>query len=160
MSGKTGPERDQALYERYSQVGSQAAVAREFGISQPAVSQAVNRHRATIPAEVREQKILDELALHEHLRDEVLKVFYARPAPMVAGKDGRPVHDPIDGTVIEDHAGRIAALRAAREISQHLARLGGYEAPTRIDVTATEEAAARVQGEQAVRYVQRGEGGA
>jgi hypothetical protein len=154
MSGRGSPEWDATVYGRYSQIGSQAAVAREYGVDQKTISNAVNRHRATIPAEVREQKILDELALHEHLRDEVLKVFYARPAPMVAGKDGRPVHDPIDGTVIEDHAGRIAALRAAREISQHLARLGGYEAPTRIDVTATEEAAALAQAEVARRYVE------
>jgi DNA-binding transcriptional regulator YdaS (Cro superfamily) len=152
--GSGNPERDKEIWDRYSRIGSQAAVAREFGVHQTAISQAVARHRATIPAEVREEKIRDELALHEHLRDEVLKVFYARPAPMVAGKDGRPVHDPVDGTVIEDHAGRIAALRAAREISQHLARLGGYEAPTRIDVTATEEAAALAQAEVARRYVE------
>jgi hypothetical protein len=152
-----GPERDEEIWRRYSRGERQSQLARAFGVAQSSISEAIARHRKTIPEETREQLVQSELDLHNRLRAEILEILNAKPGPVVAGKDGRPVHDPETGHVVWDYTGNLTAARTALQISQHIARLGGLEAPTRIDVTATEEAAALAQGEQAVRYVQRGE---
>jgi hypothetical protein len=147
------PERDQEIWERYSAVGSQASVAREYGLTQAAVSKAVQRHRATIPPEVREEKQRDELAFHERARDEIVAIARLKPGPVVAGKDGQPVHDPITGDVVWDYTGQLTAWRTAMQVSAHIARLGGLEAPTRLDITATEQAATEQAAVEAAAFV-------
>jgi transcriptional regulator with XRE-family HTH domain len=153
----TGPERDAEIWRRYSRGERQHQIAKSLGVSQQQISEAVNRHRLTIPAETREQLVQTELDYHWNLRAEIDAIRQLKPGPVVAGKDGRPVHDPETGEVVWDYTAHLTAARTALQVSQHIARLGGLEAPTRIDVTATEEAAARALGEKAAEYVQRGE---
>jgi hypothetical protein len=147
------PEWDAEVWRRYSRGRRQHDIARELDVAQSSISAAVNRHRATIPPEAREELLQSEMDFHQRVRDEVLEVFYAKPAPVTAGKDGQIVHDPITGEVVEDHTGRIAALRCAQDISRHIAKLAGLEAPTRLDITATEQAATEQAAMEAATFV-------
>jgi hypothetical protein len=147
------PERDEEIWRRYSQGERQAQLAKALGMSQPSICEAIARHRKTIPAHVREELIQSELEFHLRLRNEIMRVFEGEPTPVLSWRDGTPVSDPDTGATIVEHAGRLQAARAALEVSKHLARLAGLEAPTRVELSGSEIAAADALAAQARAYL-------
>lgn len=151
------PERDEEIWYKHIRGQSRSILAREYGVSHQAISQAIARHRATIPPHVKEEFVQGELDLARRLRNEMLALADMNGIPVTAGKDGNFVVDPETGQVARDYGGRIAAHRAALGWTERLARLTGADAPTQINLTASEaseadkaaaEAKARLRGEE------------
>jgi hypothetical protein len=145
------PEQDQEMWKLYSRGRRQYDIAKQFNITQQAVSAAIARHRTTIPDETRDEILKREIDLFTSLRDEVLELWHnTTGAPVTAGKDGKIVTDPETGQIVRDHTGRLSALRAAREMGERLARLTGIDAAVRIDLSASEDAETRAQAAEAL----------
>lgn len=151
------PEQDFEMWKLYARGRRQVDIAREYGITQQAVSQAIARHRATIPEEAKEEIVRREIDFLTSLRDEVLSLWHGtNGVPVTAGKDGDIVHDPETGEVVRDHTGRLTAVRTALQVSERLARVTGIDAALRVDLGAAEESAAQQAAAEALAHLHGG----
>lgn len=134
LAGRNGD-----IWKAYMAGANQDAIATQYGITQGRVSQILTEVRATIPAPVREHLIQREQEFLDHLRLAALDLVDRPPIP--AYSNGRPIVMP-DGSIAEDHSGRLAALDRALRVHERLTRLLGLEASSKVDITVTEQSEA------------------
>lgn len=152
-------ERDAEIWRLYARGRRQSDIARQYGVTQGAISQAIARHRATIPDETKDEIAKREIDLLTSLRDEVLALWHdTNGAPVTAGKDGDIVRDPETNEVVRDHSGRLAAIRAARELSERIARITGIDAALRVDLGRAEQAESEALAAEALGHLHGGTG--
>lgn len=139
-------DRNGAIWRAYVSGATQEAIAAEHGISRERISQILTKIRDTIPDEDRTHLIRREADFLDQMRRAALDLFDKRPIP--AYSNGRPIEMP-DGTIAEDHSGRLAAFDRAVKVHERLTKLLGLDAPAKADVSlvgqerdATAEAAA------------------
>ena len=151
------PEWDLEVWKLYARGRRQADIAREYSVDQATISRAIARHRATIPEETKDEIVRREVDLLTSLRDEVLALWHGTEgAPVTAGKDGEIVRDPESGEVVRDHTGRLTAVRTALQVAERLARVTGIDAALRVDIGASEEAAAQRAAAEALSHLHGG----
>lgn len=151
--------RNGEIWKKYCRGMTQEALAIEYKLTRPRISQIIKEVRNDIPIEERENLIKQEMDLLRDLRAEVLQLWDEKAAPMFVGKDGTPAKDPETGKLVRDHSGRLAALARADSITARLHRLAGLDAPQKLDLSLAgeEEAAKRAAGE-ALAKLHGGEG--
>lgn len=142
--------RNGEIWRAYVRGKTQEEIAEKYGLTQPAVSNAISRVRDSIPQVEREQLIKEEIDLFRHLRDKVLELWDADAPNLVS--NGRVM----DG--IKDHGGRLAALARAESLSARLHRITGIEATQKVDLTMSgEEEAARKAAADAISHLHGGD---
>jgi hypothetical protein len=141
LTGRTG-----RIWTAYVRGATQETIAADHDITQQRVSQIIAEVRDTIPEADRAHLVQRETEFLDQLRAEVLDLWRRPPIP--AYSHGKPILMP-DGTIAEDHSGRLAAWDRAIKAHEHLAKLLGLLAPTKADISlvgqerdATSEAAA------------------
>lgn len=161
MDGETPKEldrlvdRDYRWWELYCGGLTQMEIARREGVTQPTVSRALERVRASIPEVDRQEEVQRSLAMLQRLRAGALDIYEMAPAPVFVGKDGDPAVDPETGRFVRDHAGRLRALETAVKVEQRIGQILGYDAAQKLDmhVEAGERMAAERLAEDAARRV-------
>lgn len=118
---------------------TQEAIAEELGIDQSTVSRAIASVRASIPEVDKAQAFQRELEFLDVLRDMSLEIAAMPAAPVTAGKDGEVVYDPETGAIVRDYSGKLAAVDRAVKMHERYAKLLGLEAPSKVDVSVTEQ---------------------
>lgn len=148
-------ERNAEIWAAYVRGETQAAIGARYGITQQAVAKVVAQMRSDIPERIKEDVIHREVEFLDWARTEALTLWDAQGAPVTAGKDGDLVYDPETGGIVRDHAGRLAGLRTAVDISARLAKMLGLDAASRVDATVSgaETAAMAALAEEAARRV-------
>lgn len=151
-------ERDWTWWTEWISGRTQAAIARDAGVDQSTVSRAIDRVRAVIPESDKEELVRRSVDMLLELQAGALEVWRMAPAPVFVGKDGDPAQDPDSGEYVRDHAGRLAALKAAVGVNESVRRLMGLDAAQKLDMAVAtgearqaerlaEEAARRVAGD-------------
>jgi hypothetical protein len=150
--------RNGRIWRDYCRGANMATLAERYDLSIGRISQICAEVRDGLGEEVRNEVIAQEAELLRTLRDEVLaEVYDAMPAPVTAGKDGDIVKDPETGETVRDHAGRLAGLAAANNLTMRLHRLLGIDAPAKLDLNMNgEEERAKQAGAEAVAYLHGG----
>ena len=150
-------DRDLEIWRRYVRGERQIELARAYNLSQQAISAALGRVRDAIPTHTREEIIAREVDFLEATRAEILSLWVdTNGAPVTAGKDGDIVRDPETGDVVRDHTGRLNAARMALAYSERMAKLLGLDAAVRVDLGASEEAAAIAAAAEAQAHLHGG----
>lgn len=160
---KQGPQdrlegRNGAIWRAHTSGQTQEAIAAEYGITQGRVSQILSAVRASLPVEDRADLVRREVDLLDRLRTEALELWAADPIP--AYSNGKPIELP-DGTVAQDHTGRLAGLKAAVDLHTRLAKMLGLDAATKVEATVTslEREAAVAAADAAVAFLEGRDGG-
>ena len=143
MPPRTDHELNAAIWRAYVSGRRQDDIAREYGLSQSAISSVITNYRKSISQETREERALRELAFLDDVRAQAMDVAHMKAPPVTAGKDGDIVRDPSvtvtdenpDGDIVRDHAGRLNAMSLAIQTSVHMRKLLGLDAPTRTEIT-------------------------
>lgn len=127
------------------------AAAEDPPVDQSTVSRALERVRASIPEEKREDMVARSLAMLLDLQAGAVEVYRMAPAPVFVGKDGYAAQDPETGAYVRDHAGRLRALETAVKVNESVRRLLGLDAAQKLDmhVEAGEVRAAERLAEEA-----------
>jgi DNA-binding CsgD family transcriptional regulator len=131
-------QREREVWDLYT--GKQmrtTKIAEELGISFQRVSAIVAQCRAKMPPVDRTEMRRRLIDLKEDVIERALSLAALEGAPVVAGKDGDIVRDPVDQSVVRDHSGRMQALKLALEASRELRRLEGLDAATKTETSAT-----------------------
>jgi hypothetical protein len=150
-------DRDLEIWRRYVRGERQADLARAYSVDQSAISRAIARHRDTIPKGTREEIIAREIDFLESTRNEILSLWVETSgAPVTAGKDGDIVRDPETNEVVRDHTGRLNAARMALAYTESRAKHTGIDAAVRVDLGASEEAAAIAAAAEAQAHLHGG----
>jgi hypothetical protein len=138
--------RNGEIWRAYVSGATQETIAAEHGITRERVSQILKEIRDSIPEEERAHLVQRETEFLDQMRRTVLDLVERPPIP--AYSHGKPILMP-DGTIAEDHSGRLAAWDRAIKAHEHLVKLLGLLAPTKADISlvgqerdATSEAAA------------------
>jgi hypothetical protein len=141
LEGRNGAVwRAYAIYRK-----TQEAIAQEFGISQPRVSQIIKEVRDKIEPDSRTDMRLQAAEVYNELQKRALAIADMRAAPVFVGKDGDVARDPeADNAVVRDYAAQVKALELAGKFQAETRKLYGLDDPT------------KVQSDQTVRYVLEG----
>jgi hypothetical protein len=149
--------RDWDWWELWISGRPQARIAEDAGVDQSTVSRALDRIRALIPEEDREDMVKRSLAMLTDLQAGALEIWRGTAAPLTAGKDGDYVLDPETGVHVRDHSGRLQALQAALKVNESVRRLLGLDAATKLDMAVSQgevQAAEKVAQDAAARLAQ------
>jgi transcriptional regulator with XRE-family HTH domain len=137
--GKNKPQgRDVEIWRAYCSGSTQEAIASTFGVTQPTVSRAVERVRASIPQEDKVELVRREVAFLDRMRAEIIQDFEAEPPPMFDQR-GRAVYNPLTGQTVPDLSNRMAAFDRAIRSHERLSKLLGLDAPAKVDAAVTGE---------------------
>lgn len=117
---------------------TQEALAQEHGLTQARISQILADVRATIPPVDLVQARQTHQELLADLRRRVSEIALAPLPPVTAGKDGRPVVDPVTGEYVRDASGRYQALMGVAKLEERMAKLMGLDAAEKVDVSVTD----------------------
>lgn len=144
--------RNGAIWRAYCRGATQEALAEKFEISQQRVSQIIREVRDSIDPEERADLVKQETDFLRAAREEVMALWDAEAAPMVAGPRAEIVRDENDN-VVRDHSGRLAALARAESLTARLHRVLGLDAPAKVDLNLAgeEEATRRAAAEALTR---------
>lgn len=126
--------RNGEIWRAYVAGKTQDAIAAEFGLSQRRVSDIIAEVRETIPPEDRAHLVQREADFLDEMRQVVLELVQGPPIP--AYSNGRPILMP-DGSIAEDHSGRLAAWDRAIKAHERLAKLLGLDAAAKVEATVT-----------------------
>lgn len=128
---------------------TQEALAEKFSIDQTRVSQILADVRALIPETDRAELIRRELDFLDQARTQFMEIADLE-APPAFDQKGNVLRDPVTKAVVRDYSGRVAALKAAQETGDRMAKRLGLDAPITQTVTisaAAQDAAARLAAE-------------
>lgn len=131
-------KREAEVWELYT--GQQMRVgkiAELLGISVQRVSQLTASCRAKMPPVDRTEMRRRLIDLKEGVIERALSLAELEGAPMVAGKDGDVIYDPVSHEVVRDYSLRIQAYKLALEASRELRRLEGLDAAQKTETSAT-----------------------
>lgn len=162
MAGKTPPKlegRTGEIWSLWVSGWTQEAIAEKYGIHQTRVSQILAAVRATLPEVDRTHLIQRELDFLDTNRRMACELATA-PLPPAFDKDGNALRDPRTGEVVQDAAGRVAAVKLALEVQRDMRKLLGLDQPIKVDATVTDAAAvkaAELAAEAAARMAEGGE---
>lgn len=127
LAGRNG-----LIWRAYVQGATQEAIAAEHGLTQSMVSRILTEIRASIPEEDRADLIRRETEFLDRMRCLALDLVDRPPIP--AYSNGRPIQME-DGTIAEDHSGRLAAWDRALKAHERLSKLLGLDAAAKVDAT-------------------------
>lgn len=128
-------ERRAAEWELYCRGWTMPQIAREYGLDVSTISDDLRVYRDSVPQQTREQMIERH---HETLADitrRLDEISRLMPPPVVAGKDGLPVYDPITKQPVRDYGPQMAALRELRTTLAQEAKLAGLNAADKVEVS-------------------------
>lgn len=149
--------RNGEIWRAYCRGATQADLADKHALSQQHIGEIIDKVADSIPERDRRRLIAEEVDFFRALRVQVLEeVWGAKPAPVTAGKDGDIVRDPEDGSIVRDHAGRLAGLDRAVKLSERMHKLLGLEAAMKLDVGVGEEEAAKRAAAEAMAHLHGG----
>lgn len=136
---------------------TQESIAERFGISQQRVSQIIADCRASVPAVTREEYVQEAAELLRRLRRGAMELVDADPIP--AYSNGRPITLD-DGSIAQDHSGRLAGMQMVLRVEERAAKLLGLDAATRMEhtVSGAEQAAAQAVAADAADRLARARG--
>jgi hypothetical protein len=154
-------DRDWRWWMAYVSGRTQTEIARaeDPPVDQSTVSRALERVRAKIPEEKREDMVARSLAMLLDLQAGAVDIYRQAPAPVFVGKDGDVARDPENGNaIVRDYSGKIRALESAVKVNESVRRLLGLDAAQKLDLGVevgearaaeklAEEARARLAGE-------------
>lgn len=116
---------------------TQEAIAMKLEISQQRVSSILKEVREAIPPPDVVAMRQDSIEMYRDISRRAYELAGMNGAPVTAGKDGGVVYDPESGGVVRDFAGRLAALKLARDTDEQLRKLMGLDSAQKIESTAT-----------------------
>lgn len=145
------------IWRLYCQGLTQDAIAERFEISQERVSQIITAVRASIPEVDRSALLVREVDFLDQARVAFMELADA-DMPPAFNKDGAILFDE-KGNVVRDVATRLAALKAAQETGDRLAKRLGLDATVKVDVNVSDAAqqAAAALAAEALARVQEGQ---
>lgn len=158
--------RNGTIWRAHIRGATQAELAAKYGISQSTVSAIIRNVAESISPTARDELIASEIDYLRDLRRSVLTLYSdddgtpTLGAPVTAGKDGDILVDPKTKEVVRDHTGRLAALKAAMDITKVLHRVTGLDVPAKDgpDGGGEEQATQRAAAEAAA-YLHGGQTG-
>lgn len=113
---------------------TQERIAEDLGISQPRVSQILDKIFSDPALQPDKKKILAaSLELIAHVKDQALEIADLAGAPVYVGKDGVVAVDPDDGSIVRDYSGRLNALRMALAADDTIAKRLGLDSAVKIE---------------------------
>jgi len=135
------PGSQEGLTERESEIYrltvvnrlTQREIGERLGISQQAVSVDLAQARAKLPPVDFDAIRREALALHLDTMRAALELAEMNGEPVTAGKDGEIVYDPETGKPVRNYTLRIAARKLALEAGEHIRKLYGLDAPSKIE---------------------------
>lgn len=141
LAGRNG-----RIWKEYCRGATQEELAEKYVLSQQRVSQIINQIRDETPFEERDALVKQEVDLLRDLRKDVLELWDKPPNKAYAA-NGRELEG------VEDHSGRIAAVKTAETLTARLHRVLGLDAPAKLDLNLTgeEEAARKAAAESLTR---------
>lgn len=159
MSDRTA-DRDWEWWLEYCSGRTQREIAHREGLDQSTISRALERVRATIPPEKREDMVERSLAMLRDLQAGAVEIYRLAPAPVFVGKDGDVARDPDNGEVVRDYSGKLRALETAVKVNESVRKLLGLDAAQKLDmhVEAGEMREAQRLAEEARERLERAEG--
>lgn len=114
----------------------QTVVAARLGVTQQAVSDALIRARAKLPALDYEAMRRESLKLHQDIQRRAYELAEMAGAPVYVGKDGALAYDE-HGVVVRDYGGRVAALKLAADSDKEIRKLHGLDAAAKAEISGT-----------------------
>jgi MoxR-like ATPase len=121
----------------YCRGKKQHEIAAEAGVSQQVVAYGIKVYRATIPPVDVEEERRKSIEMLHALRAGALDIYDQAAAPLVRGKDGDVLYDPVTNELVRDHSGRVAALLAAIRVDESIRKRMGADAPTKVETTGS-----------------------
>lgn len=129
-------DRDGSIWVDFCSGVTQAALARQHGVSEVRIGQIVKSVRDSIPASDRGEILLESLELIRRIQREAIKLVEMTGAPVAVGKDGTVLRDPDTDEVVRDYSLRTKAAELALKANDTLAKRLGLDSPTKIESTA------------------------
>ena len=130
------------------------AIAARDGVDKATVSRAVAQVRDSIP-EVKREEIRQEIHdLYRRIMDESLRIAEMLPPPVVAGKDGDPVVDPVTGEFVRDYSGRLTAYKTAADMADRARKMFGVDEAQKVQIESGEEETARRLAAESRAYLE------
>jgi hypothetical protein len=126
--------RNGKVWRAYVRGDTQETIAARHNITRGRVSQILTEIRQSIPPDDRATLVLRETEFLDNLRRAALDLVERGPIP--AYSSGKPILME-DGTIAEDHSGRLAAFDRALKVHERLCKVLGLEAPAKTDATVT-----------------------
>jgi hypothetical protein len=130
--------RNGEIWRRWCSGTTQEALAQEFDLSQSRVSEIIAAVRASIPPTDLDEARQKHVDMLNELTEMAVQI--ARKPARQKYSAGRPMFDA-DGSPILDEADKLVALKTATAIAERGAKLLGLDAPAKVDVGISEQAA-------------------
>lgn len=134
MNHQRNATRDKGILRDHLAGMSMTAIGDRYGLSKTRVHEIIQAWRDECPPEERAVVVQQHVAWLEEKRAEALALWDAGPIP--AYSNGKPIELP-DGTVAQDHSGRLAGLKAAVDLHTRLAKMLGLDAAQKVEATVT-----------------------
>ncbi len=134
LNGRNG-----RIWRRYCQGHTQEAIAAEFNLDQSRISQIISEVRQSIPEFDRSKLVQREVDFLDQARQTFMELA-DQPLPPAFDTKGNALRDPATKQLVRDASGRVAALKAAMETGDRLAKLLGLNAPAKTELTLPHEA--------------------
>lgn len=128
-------ERREAEWAMYVDGWTQPQIAKHFGLDQSTVSDDLRQYREALPERNREAMIERHHAKLADITRRLDEISRLMPPPIVAGKDGLPVYDPVTKQPVRDYGPQMAALRELRTTLAQEAKLAGLNAADKVEVS-------------------------
>jgi hypothetical protein len=131
--------RNGEIWRAYCSGATQEALADEYGISQPRVSEIIAQVRASIPPTDIDAARAEHVEFLQEMRRQAALISAAPARPKYAN-NGMMMRDE-DGNPILDNAEKLNAMKTAVAIGERAAKLLGLDAAAKVDVGVSEAAA-------------------
>jgi len=151
-------DRDYRWWQEYCGGTTLRTIAAREGVGVSTVSEAIKRVRDDLPQVTKDEVRQEVRELYQHIMAEALEIARMVPPPVVAGKDGDPVLDPENPSVVHrDYSGRLAALKTAADMADRARKMFGVDEATKIDINTGEDDETRRLAAESAAYLEQGE---
>lgn len=117
----------------YCRGWTQRQLSERYGVTQSAISHDLKTYRESMPPVDREEMRRMHLDGTARIKRALHEIAERTPAPMVAGKDGLPVTDPVTGEYVRDYSARMAAYDRLLKVQEREAKLMGLDAAAKVE---------------------------